>query len=307
MAHFRRPGLQRAARAAVLFCLVVAAWPAGAQAPAPQSSDAEAARRGAYIFNAAGCLGCHTDEKNQGPRLAGGREIKSPFGSFYGPNITSHPAYGIGRWTEAQFRRALREGVRPDGAHYFPAFPYTSFTAMADADISDLWAYMRTVPPVAQPNKPHAIGFPFNIRLLMIGWKWLFFTPAAPPPADAAAPAEVKRGAYLVGALGHCQECHSERNFLGAIKRGGELAGAVGFAPNLTPDPDTGLGKWSPADFQDFLKMGMTRDGDFVGGEMAEVVRNSTSKLTDSDLAAVIAYLRSVPPVRHATRKAAAP
>jgi mono/diheme cytochrome c family protein len=178
---------------------------------------------------------------------------------------------------------------------------------MTDADISDLWAYMRTVPPVAQPNKPHAIGFPFNIRLLMIGWKWLFFTPAAPTSADAAAPAEVKRGAYLVRALGHCQECHSERSFLGAIKRGGELAGAVGFAPNLTPDPDTGLGKWSPADFQDFLKMGMTRDGDFVGGEMAEVVRNSTSKLTDSDLAAVIAYLRSVPPVRHATRKAAAP
>lgn len=193
--------------------------------------------------------------------------------------------------------------MRPDGAHYYPAFPYTSFTMMTDADIGDLWAYLRTVPPVAQPNKEHGLGFPFNIRLLMAGWKALFFTPGRPLPVDPAAPDEVKRGAYLVRALGHCQECHSERNVAGAIESGGELAGAAGFAPNLTPDPDTGLGKWSPADLTDFLKMGMTRDGDFVGGDMAEVVRNTTSKLADADLRAMIAYLRSLPPVRHVTRK----
>lgn len=305
MTYVKRPGLRSAARAAFVlaFSLVALAAPALAQAPAP---DPEAVRRGEYIFNAAGCLGCHTDEKNQGPRLAGGREIKSPFGSFYGPNITPHPAYGIGRWTEEQFRRALREGIRPDGSHYYPAFPYTSFTSMTDADIADLWAYLRTVPAVAQPNKPHGIGFPFNIRLLMAPWKWLFFEAGKPVPVDPAASAEVKRGAYLVRALGHCQECHSERNGLGAIAAGGELAGGVGHAPNLTPDPETGLGKWSPADFTDFLKMGMTRDGDFVGGEMAEVVRNTTSKLTDSDLQAMIAYLRAIPPVHHVTRKAPA-
>jgi mono/diheme cytochrome c family protein len=301
----RRPGLRSAARAAFLFAsLVVAigtASPVRAQAP-----DPEAVRRGEYIFNAAGCLGCHTDEKNKGPRLAGGREIKSPFGSFYGPNITPHPAYGIGRWTEAQFRRALREGIRPDGAHYFPAFPYTSFAGMTDADVSDLWAYMRTVPAVAQPNKPHDVGFPFNIRLLMVAWKALFFAPGGTVKLDPAAPPEIQRGGYLVRALGHCQECHSERNFLGGIESGKELAGGViggGRAPNLTPDRDTGLGKWSPADLVDLLKSGMTPDGDFVGSEMAEVVRNSTSKLTDGDVRAIVAYLRSLPPVRNAVRK----
>lgn len=304
MTNVKRPGLHSAARAAfILALLLFAGGTANAQAPDPQASDAGAVKRGEYVFNASGCLGCHTDEKNKGQPLAGGREIKSPYGSFYGPNITPHPAYGIGRWTEAQFRRALREGIRPDGVHYFPAFPYTSFTAMTDQDIADLWAYMRTVPAVSQPNKPHDIGFPFNIRLLMIGWKTLFFAPSAPVPVEANASPEVKRGAYLVRALGHCQECHSERNAMGAIKSGRELAGAVGLAPNLTPDPETGLGKWSQGDFVDLLKSGMTRDGDFVGGEMAEVVKNTTSKLTDSDLAAVIAYLRSLPPVHNRTRK----
>lgn len=298
-ARFRRPVVAIAARAALLFGLA-SSLPAFAQAPDPAQ-----VQRGEYVFHAGGCLGCHTDVKNNGAPLAGGREIKTPFGSFYGPNITPHPTAGIGRWTEAQFRRAVREGVRPDGAHYFPAFPYTSFTGMTDADIADLWAYLRTVPASAQPNKPHGLGFPFNIRLAMIGWKAMFFSPGVFKP-DAAKSAEINRGAYLINALGHCGECHTPRNFVGGLDRSKWLAGGMieeGVAPNLTPHPETGIGKWSPGDFTDFLKMGMTSDGDFVGGEMAEVIKETTSKLTDEDLKAVIAYLRSLPSVENRLRK----
>lgn len=269
---------------------------ASAQAP-----DPEAVKRGEYVFDAAGCLGCHTDAKNKGPRLAGGRPIKTPFGTFYGPNITPDPVNGIGKWTEAQFLRALSGGVRADGAHLFPAFPYTSFTGMTEADAKDLWAYLRAAPAVAQPNKPHDVGFPFNIRLLMMGWKWLFFAPGAFKP-DPAKSAELNRGAYLATALGHCRECHSQRNLFGGIQDGMAFAGGAapgGTAPNLTPDPDTGLGKWSAGDMAELLKSGMTPEGDFVGGEMTEVVENSTGKLTDADRRAIIAYLRSLAPVRH--------
>ena len=298
--RFGWPAAAYAARAILLLGLVAAGLPAAAQSPVPAR-----VQRGEYLFHAGGCLGCHTDTKNNGAPLAGGREIKTPFGSFYGPNITPHPTSGIGSWSEEQFRGALRDGVRPDGAHYFPAFPYTSFTGMSDADIGDLWAYLRTVPPVAQPNKPHGLGFPFNIRLAMIGWKALFFTPGPFKP-DPAKSHEVNRGAYLVNALGHCGECHTPRNLAGGLDRSKWLAGGViaeGVAPNLTPHPETGLGKWSDGDFADLLKMGMTSDGDFVGGEMAEVVKETTGKLTDADLKAVIAYLRSLPPVENRVRK----
>lgn len=272
-----------------------------ASSPAlPQTPDADAIRRGEYVFNAAGCLGCHTDTKNKGPRLAGGRPIKTPFGTFYGPNITPDPVNGIGKWTEAQFLRALSEGVRADGAHLFPAFPYTSFTGMTETDAKDLWAYLRSASAVAQPNKPHDVGFPFNIRLLMMGWKWLFFAPGAFKP-DPAKSAELNRGAYLATALGHCLECHSPRNPFGGISGGMAFAG--GAAPNLTPDPETGLGKWSAGDMAELLKSGMTPEGDFVGGEMTEVVENSTGKLTDADRRAIVAYLRSLAPVRHKVTK----
>jgi len=295
-----KPTMRAIPAAAVLVAAMTAAAPAPAQAP-----DPEAVRRGEYVFNAAGCLGCHTDEKNKGPRLAGGRPVKTPFGTFYGPNITQDPVHGIGRWTEAEFLRALREGVRNDGAHLFPAFPYTSFTGMSEADAKDLWAYLRTVPGVAQPSRPHDIGFPFNLRFLMMGWKWLFFAPRRFQP-DAGKSAEVNRGAYLATALGHCRECHSPRNLFGGIQDGMALAGgalADGVAPNLTPDPETGLGKWNAGDLAELLKSGMLPDGDFVGGEMTEVVNNTTGKLSDADRRAIVAYLKSLPPVRHKPTK----
>ncbi len=264
------------------------------------------ATRGAYLFAAGGCAGCHTDEKGGGQLLAGGRELKTPFGSFYGPNITAHPDAGIGRWSDAEFVRALRQGRRPDGAHYFPVFPYPSFTKISEPDLLDIKAYIFSLPVSDRRNKPHDIGFPFDVRALQFGWKLLFFDQGEfrPDPAKSAA---VNRGAYLVEALGHCAECHSPRNALGGIDRSKLYAGDLnppggGKVPNITPDPETGIGKWSDGDLDDLLASGMTPDGDSVGGEMGEVVRNSTSKLTPEDRKAVISYLRQLRPIANRIR-----
>jgi mono/diheme cytochrome c family protein len=260
------------------------------------------AKRGAYVAKAGGCLGCHTEEKKGAAPYAGGRELKTPFGRFYGPNITPHPSAGIGRWSEAEFLRALREGRRPDGAHYFPAFPYPSFTGISDADARDLWAFLRSLPSHARANRPHDLGFPYNQRILVSLWKWLYFAPGR-FVAAAARPPGLNRGAYLVETLGHCGECHTPRNWLGGPKRSLAFAGAKladdGGAPNLTP---TRLKKWDDAELKDFLASGLTPDGDVVGDTMGEVIRNTTSQLTQQDLAAVIAYLRSLPPLPEAKR-----
>jgi mono/diheme cytochrome c family protein len=255
------------------------------------------AKRGEYLVGAGGCVGCHTENKKDAVPFAGGRELKTPFGTFYGPNITPHPQAGIGRWTETDFVRAMREGNGPDGAHYFPAFPYPSFTKITDADLRDLFAYLRTLPPSQRPTQPHDLKFPFGFRFSLAGWKWLFFTPGAFVPDLKASP-QVNRGAYLVQALGHCGECHTPRNFLGGPKRDRFLAGGKGpegkNVPNLTP---TRLKKLSDGELKDFLTTGMTPDGDVAAEAMGEVVTNTTSKLTPEDLAALIAYLRTLPPL----------
>lgn len=254
------------------------------------------AKRGAYLAKAAGCVGCHTEAKENATPYAGGRALKTPFGTFYGPNITPHPGAGLGRWSEAHFLRALRLGVRPDGAHYFPAFPYPSFTRMSDADMRDLWAYLRTLPPSTRQNQAHALRFPFGWRFLVVAWKWLFFSPGA-FAADATRSPLVERGAYIVEALGHCGECHTARNFLGGPKRKRFLAGAAkgpdgDRVPNLTPSR---LKNWSDEDLKGFLQTGLKPDGDVPAETMGEVIRNTTSELTPGDLAAMIAYLRSLP------------
>jgi len=271
-----------------LFILALA-WSAGGLAQGD-------AKRGEYLASAGGCLGCHTESKKDAVPYAGGRALQTPFGTFYGPNISPHPQAGLGRWSEADFIRALREGRRPDGANYYPAFPYPSFTRIADADLRDLWAYLRTLPPSARPSQPHDLGFFFRWRLLLWPWKWLFFTPGAFQP-DAKANAVLNRGAYLVQALGHCGECHTPRNFLGGAKQSRFLAGAkLGkvASSNLTP---TRLKKWGDKDLADFLSSGMTPDGDVVNDTMGEVITNTTGKLMPQDLAALIAYLRSLPPL----------
>lgn len=248
------------------------------------------------MAKAAGCVGCHTDTRKDATPFAGGRALKTPFGTFYGPNITPHPEAGIGRWSEADFVRALREGLRPDGAHFYPAFPYPSFTRMTDADLRDLWAYLRTLPPSAQPSRPHELGLLYRGRFLLGVWKALFFTPGPFAPDPKQSPV-VNRGAYLVQALGHCGECHTPRNLLGGPKKGRFLAGGTiesHRAPNLTP---TRLKKWSDGELADVLTSGLLPDGDVLGETMGEVVRNTTSQLTKDDLAALIAYLRSLPPL----------
>lgn len=255
------------------------------------------AKRGEYLAKAGGCVACHTEDRQGAVPFAGGRALKSPFGTFYGPNITPHPEAGIGRWTESDFIRAMREGRRPDGAHYYPAFPYTSYTKIADGDLRDLWAYLRSLPASDRASQAHDLPFFLRWRFLLVIWKWLFFTPG-PFVSDPQASAAVNRGAYLVQALGHCGECHTPRNFLGGSKRKRFLAGGKGpddkSVPNLTP---TRLKKWSDGELQDFLKTGLTPDGDVAGEIMGEVVTNTTSQLVPADLAALVAYLRSLPPL----------
>lgn len=254
-------------------------------------------KRGEYLVKAGGCVACHTEEKKGAVRFAGGRALKTPFGTFYGPNITPDAKAGIGRWTEADFVRAMREGVRPDGANYFPAFPYTSFTKITDADLRDLWAYLRTIPPSDQPNREHDLRAPYGWRWLVTPWKWLYFEPGPFKP-DPTASETINRGAYLVQALGHCGECHTPRTALGGPNRERQLAGGKGpegkGVPNLTP---ARLKKWSDGDLKYFLTSGFTPDGDVTAATMGEVIQNTTSQLTKEDLDALVAYLRSLPPI----------
>ena len=255
------------------------------------------AKRGEYLAKAAGCAGCHTEDKKDTVPFAGGRALKTPFGTFFGPNITPHPQAGIGSWTEADFFRAMREGDRPDGKNYFPAFPYTSFTKIVDRDLRDLWAFLRTLPPSARASQEHDLGFFYRWRFLVTFWKWFFFTPgpftALPGLSDIA-----NRGAYLVQALGHCSECHTPRNFFGGPKKNRFLAGGKGpdgkDVANLTP---ARLKKWSDKDLQDLLTTGLDPEGDVVAETMGEVIQNTTSQLASSDLDALIAYLRTLPPI----------
>lgn len=255
------------------------------------------AKRGEYLVKAGGCIGCHTEQKPGAPALAGGRALKTPFGTFYGPNITPHPQAGIGRWTETDFTNAMRHGRRPDGANYFPSFPYPSFTRITDSDLRDLWAYLRGLPPNSRANQPHDLRFPYSWRFLVTFWKWLYFTPGPSAAIPGATPA-VSRGAYLVQALGHCGECHTPRNFLGGPRGDRFLAG--GKTPegkdvsNLTP---ANLKKWGDKELADFLVTGSTPDGDVPAEAMGEVITNTTSQLTPQDLAAMIAYLRTLPPI----------
>jgi mono/diheme cytochrome c family protein len=261
------------------------------------------AQRGLYISKAAGCIGCHTESQPDAPAYAGGRALKTAFGTFYGPNITPHPEAGIGRWTEAQFVRAIRHGERRDGSSYFPAFPYTSFTGMTDQDVSDLWAYLKSVPPNSRASRPHELGFPYGWRPLARVWKWIFFTPGPLTPEPALSEVQ-NRGRYVVRALGHCSECHTPRNALGAMKSDRFLAGSRDARdkkiPNITP---ARLKSWSDSELKQYFFSGETPDGDSAAEAMAEVIRNTTSQLTPQDLDALIAYLRTVPAIAEESKQ----
>lgn len=267
---------------------------AAGSAPAHQPDLAN----GEVMFNAGGCASCHA-VPGQGDRLklGGGIAVKSPFGTFYAPNISPDPTYGIGKWTDTDFVNAVMRGVSPDGQHYFPAFPYTSYQHARREDVLDLFAYLKTLPPVAGKVRDHDVSFPFNIRRNVGIWKFLFMD-GKPLIADASKSPEWNRGAYLVNGFGHCAECHSPRNALGGIISGERFAGGPnpegeGWVPNITQKH---LGEWSAKDIAYLLRTGELPDGDSVGGAMTRVIKN-TSQLPDEDLAAMAEYLKSLPPV----------
>lgn len=253
---------------------------------------------GAAMFNAGGCASCHAvPDQPDRTRLGGGVAIKSPFGTFYAPNISSDPIHGIGKWTDADFVNAVMRGVSPGGQHYFPAFPYTSYQHARREDVLDLFAYLKTLPAVGGKVRDHDVSFPFNIRRNIGIWKFLFMD-GNPLMADGTKSPQWNRGAYLVNSLGHCAECHSPRNALGGIISGERFAGGPnpegeGWVPNITQKH---LGEWSAKDIAYFLKTGELPDGDSVGGAMTRVIKN-TSQLPDEDLAAMADYLKSLPPV----------
>jgi mono/diheme cytochrome c family protein len=289
------PSERRTAEIGCLRSLLFALATLGAAAT-PAAAESSPAARGEALFHIGGCTNCHTAKGGQ--LLAGGDAIRTPFGAFYAPNITPDATTGIGAWSDADFIRAMREGVGRDGRPYYPAFPYTSFTHMTDEDLRRLKAYLDTIAPVSQPSHAHELWFPFSLRWGMWLWQWAFFTPELFQP-DPARDAVWNRGAYLVLGPGHCAECHTPRTFYGVLEQGRAFAGSQlgkDKVPNITSNPEKGLGKWSASDIGTVLKLGMTPDGDFLGSEMAKVVNNGTSKLPDDDLAAIVAYLQTLPP-----------
>jgi len=252
---------------------------------------------GKSMFFAGGCASCHaTPNQDDKTRLGGGFGLKSPFGTFFAPNISPDPKDGIGGWSEADFATAMLKGTSPSGDHLYPAFPYTSYQRMKLEDVRDLFGYLKTLPAVQAASKPHDVPFPFNIRRTLGGWKLLFLD-GKPFTSDPAKDAAWNRGAYLVNGPGHCAECHSPRNILGGIVAsqrfaGGPEAAGDGFVPNITPK---GL-SMSHEELVKLLATGEMPDGDTVGGEMAKVTSN-TSKLSAEDRAAIATYIKSLPPV----------
>lgn len=263
---------------------------------------------GERVFWAGGCASCHaTPKQPDATRLGGGLSLHSPFGAFIAPNISPHPDDGIGRWSERDFLNAAIEGTSPKGEHYYPAFPYPAYRRASPDDLRDLFAYLKTLAPVAGRAPPHELRFPFSLRAGVGVWKFLFLGPRGFAP-DPAQPAPWNRGAYLVTALGHCAECHSPRNALGGIIEAQRFAGGPdpegrGWVPNITQKR---MGDWSVSDFAYFLETGQTPEGDTAGGSMAAVIRN-TAKLPASDREAIAIYLKSLKPVEGPPRPAKQP
>jgi len=284
--------------------MVFAGLVGGCTAPAPDLGGGGDAERGLEIAAMAGGCGCHTPEN--GPVGAGGVDIETPFGVFYSTNITSDVEAGIGAWSDAEIEGALRRGVLRDGSVESPVMPYHLYAGMADEDTRDLIAWLRTLPAATTSNRAHEVSLPFA-RLAFWGWRALF-APAVSAPARAPA-SGVERGAYLANHVAICTDCHTPRNAFGAAEAsmylGGEEKGPIGDVPNITPDPKTGIGDWDEADLIAVLQDGMLPDMDNVQGKMGEVVDGvgggpGYAHAPDSDLNAIVTYLRTVPPISHA-------
>lgn len=255
---------------------------------------------GEQVFWAGGCASCHAAPKSEGDAklvLTGGLPLKSPFGTFHVPNISPDETAGIGSWTLADFGNAMTRGVGRNGEHLYPSFPYGSYARLPQKDINDLWGFMKTLPKSANITPPHELPFPYDIRVVLGGWKLLFFTDKPRATVDTGNP-KLARGQYLVEGPGHCGECHTPRNALGGFETDQWLAGAPnpegqGRIPNITPGSKS-IGAWSESDIVNYLETGFTPDFDLVGGTMVEVQKNM-AKLPASDREAIGAYLKAVP------------
>jgi mono/diheme cytochrome c family protein len=273
-------------------------------------TDVARIEQGRYLALVGNCMGCHTAVG--GTPYAGGRALPTPFGTFYGPNLTSDADTGLGKWSADDFWRALHNGKGSDGQLLYPAFPYATYTQVSRDDADALFAYLRSLAPVRQPNRDHELAFPYNQRELVAVWRALYFRPGSDAAkaergeggkkevaGGAATDAQLLRGRYLVDGIGHCAECHTPRNRLGALQRDASLSGALipgqsWYAPPLSGDAVTGLGKWSAEDIAELLQTGISRRGS-AAGPMAEAVHVGLQYVRDDDAKAMAAYLKSLP------------
>jgi mono/diheme cytochrome c family protein len=272
---------------------VASALTAEAQQPTP--NDAALIAKGEYLARAGDCIACHT--AREGKTFAGGLPMKTPFGTLYTSNITPDPQNGIGTWTADQFYRLMHDGRFPDGGLVYPAMPFGSYTKVTREDSDAIYAYLRSIPPVKQRNRPHELRFPFDNRSLILGWRTLFFKDGEFKP-DASKSAEWNRGAYLVEGLGHCGMCHTAINALGGSSdsqafEGGLIPMQFWYAPSLTSNKEAGLGDWSIEEITQYLRTGVASRG-AVYGPMAEVVYNSLQYLNDDDIRAMAVYLKTL-------------
>jgi len=256
----------------------------------------EKIERGRYLAVAGDCVSCHT--ALGGAPFAGGTTLETPFGALLGPNITPDVATGLGAWSEEDFWRAMHDGIRKDGSRLYPAMTYPAYTKVTRNDVSAIWAYLRTLDPVRNEVQPNQLRFPFNVRRPATStWDLLNFTPGVFQP-DPAKSDVWNRGAYLVEGLGHCGTCHTPKNITGGDRSNEALQGALlqdWYAPDLTEDPRTGIGRWSIEEIVRYLKTG-ANSYDIASGPMAEAVSNSTSQMTDADLLAIATYLKDRAP-----------
>lgn len=249
---------------------------------------------GTHLLQTSGCFACHTNVNEDGDDYAGGPPLESPFGVFFAPNITSSKEYGIGDWDIVRFERAVRQGVNQHDQSYYPAFPYMSYRSLTDQDVADLFVALKSVEPVEVSSQDHDIGFPFNIRLGLKPWRWMFSS--VKPIAIDQSTAE-GRGRYLVDAVAHCGECHTPRNSIGApiapYLGGADLKPNGGWAPAIVGQALLQM-DWTEDDLMYFLFDGMLPDGDYAGGSMVEVIDHGTSVMSVEDRTAIAKYLFSL-------------
>ena len=284
-----------AAAVGVIAWMLPGALPESSIARAPDATT-QVINRGEYLARAGDCVACHTTAN--GKAFAGGRPMPTPFGALFVPNITPDDETGIGKWNADEFYRMMHTGVSRDGTLLYPAMPFASYTKVTRIDSDAIYAYLMSVTPVKQANRPHELKFPFNNRDLLLGWRTLYFKEGEFVP-DAKQSTDWNRGAYLVQGLGHCAMCHTAINALGGSSEskafeGGMIPNQNWYAPSLTSNREAGLGNWEIKDIADLLQVGVSHRGTTYG-PMAEVVYNSLQYLSDEDVSAMAVYLKALP------------